>query len=205
MISTEKENLKIMLYNHKTWEFISKNKPLTDRNITWSIDLFLGYLKDGITWYSISEYDQVPGALSIPWNNVEVTVCMDSTVIYSGNPTQSLTVLHHLQDSDQNTVHRFEIKLQGLTNDHNPPWPRTGEHGGLALQIRGHVENIPLCLLMPKFAKYTVEDGSVNVATEILGQNGCQTLVFNTPFYSWLHQHRESLIWELTYPSGYVS
>jgi hypothetical protein len=57
---------------------------------------------------------------------------------------------------------------------------------------------------MPKFAKYFVDDDqSVNVATEILGQNGYQLLDFQTPFYTWLHQHRESLIWELTYPNGY--
>jgi hypothetical protein len=44
---------------------------------------------------------------------------------------------------------------------------------------------------------------SINVATEILGQNGYQLLDFQTPFYTWLHQHREALIWELTYPNGY--
>ena len=190
--------------NQDVWDFISKNKPVTDRPVVLSLELFLGYLRNGTDWYSASEYAEISNN-QIPWHDITVTVSLDNTVLYSGSPTDLLTLTHNFQDSNQTEFRVFQIKIQGLNHTHNPPWPGSGEPGGAALRVRGHIDHIPLSLLMPKFAKYIVDhDGSTNVATEIMGQNGSQTLVIPTPFYSWLHQHRESLIWNLTYPNGYT-
>jgi hypothetical protein len=194
-----------MLDGHKQiWNFISKNKPVADRSIDLSLELFLGYLKNGTDWYSADEYAEISDT-AISWNDVTVTVSLDNTVLYSGSPTDSPVLTHTFQDSDQAQFKVFQIKIQGLDHVHNAPWPITGEPGVVALRVRGHIDHLPLQLLMSKFAKYIVDqDGSTNVATEIMGQNGSQTLVIQTPFYAWLHQHRESFIWELTYPNGYT-
>lgn len=192
-----------MLYNQKVWNFISKNKPAADRPVAVSLDLFLGYLKNGTDWYSADQYAEISNS-QMHWNNIVVTVSIDSEVLYSDSPTTALTLTHDFQDSGQTQVRVFKIEIRGLSDDHNPPWPDTGEPGGVALRVQGHIDHVPLSLLMPKLGKYVVDhDGSTNVATEIMGQNGSQTLVIETPFYAWLHQHRESLIWEMTYPSGH--
>lgn len=189
--------------NQDVWDFISKNKPAVNRPVVLSLELFLGYLRNGDVWYSASEYAEISND-QIPWHDITVTVILDNTVLCSGSPTDTLILTHNFQDSSQEEFRVFRIEIQGLNHTHNPPWPGTGEPGGAALRIQGHIDHMPLSLLMPKFAKYTVDhDGSANVATEIMGQNGRQTLVIPTPFYSWLHQHRESMIWELTYPNGY--
>lgn len=193
-----------MFYNQKAWDFISKNKPAASRSIGLTLDLFLGYLRNGTDWHSADQYAEISNG-QLPWQDIVVTVSLDSVVLYSGSPTTALTITHNFQDGDPGQFKVFTIRIQGLDYTHNPPWPGSSEPGGAALRVRGHIDHIPLSLLMPKFAKYIVDhDGSTNVATEILGQNGSQTLVIPTPFYSWLHQHRESLIWNLTYPNGYT-
>lgn len=192
-----------MLHDRKDWNFISKNKPVSNRPVVLSLDLFLGYLRNGTDWYSAAEYAEISDG-QISWHDIVVTVSLDNTVLYSGCPTDSPVLIHNFQDSGQEEFRVFQIKIQGLDHVHNAPWPSTGEPGGAALRVRGHIDHMPLALLMPKFAKYIVDhNDSTNVATEIMGQNGSQTLVIPTPFYTWLHQHRESLVWNLTYPNGY--
>jgi hypothetical protein len=187
-----------MLPGHdRVWKFIGVKEPIVDRSVNITIDLFLGYLKNNTTWYSAEEYSQVNNSIPIPWHNVVVTIWIDDTVIYSGSPTSLLTVTHNFQDGGPNEFRVFRIEIQGLTNDHNTLWPETNDLGGAALRVQGHIDHIPLSYLMYKFAKYIVDDGSSNVATETLRQNGSQILTINTPFYSWLHQHREPLTWHL--------
>jgi hypothetical protein len=193
-----------MFYDRKVWEFISKNKPTANQSICLSMNLLLGYLKNGETWYTVAEYNQMFGTQTAPELGVSIQVSVDQDIVYSGNSTQPICIDHQFQDSEQPQNRQIKIALQGLGHHHSIKWPGTGEPLGLALRVSGHLENLPLKLIMPKFAKYFVDDDqSVNVATEILGQNGYQLLDFQTPFYTWLHQHRESLIWELTYPNGY--
>lgn len=193
-----------MFYDRKVWEFISKNKPAANQSICLSINLLLGYLKNGETWYTVAEYNQMFGTQTAPELGVSVQVSVDQDIVYLGNSTQPICIDYQFQDSEQPQNRQIKIVLQGLGHHHSIKWPGTGEPLGLALRVSGHLENLPLKLIMPKFAKYFVEDDqSINVATEILGQNGYQLLDFQTPFYSWLHQHREGLIWELTYPNGY--
>ena len=186
-----------MYYDRKVWEFIRKNKPTANRSIELVVELFLGYLKDGNTWYSVDEYSAMDGALPMPWKNIIVTILMDDIVIYTGNPVDRLTVTQTFQDSNDAENRVFKIKVQGFTHEHVMQWPGTDQSGGAALNVLGHIGNIPLQLLMPKFGKYVTDDGTTNVATDILCQNGCQDLCITTPFYTWLHQRQELLFWEL--------
>jgi hypothetical protein len=204
VIYTGKEKLKVMFYDRKVWEFISKNKPTANQSICLSMNLLLGYLKNGETWYTVAEYNQMFGTQTAPELGVSIQVSVDQDIVYSGNSTQPIYIDHQFQDSEQHQNRQIKIVLQGMGHHHNVKWPGTGEPLGLALRVSGHLENLPLTLIMSKFAKYFVEDDqSINVATKILGQNGYQLLDFQTPFYAWLHQHREALIWELTHPNGY--
>lgn len=192
-----------MYYDKKVWDFISQNKPIADRSVKLTVNLLLGYLKGGTTWHTADEYNQAPGALPIQWDQVTVTVSMDHTVIYSGSPTQPCVIEHMFQDSGSIEDRVFTIAVQGFSHEHNRAWPGTGDLGGAALRVTGDIDNLPLKLLMPKFGRYVVDDGTVNVATEILCQNGFQDLKMQTPFYTWLAQRRDSFLWELTYPNGY--
>ena len=193
--------MKIMYHDKTVWNFISKNKPEPERNVGLTINLFLGYLRGGTTWHSADEYNCAPGALPILWDQVVVTVSMDHQVIYSGSPTHRCTIEHTFQDSNLVEDRVLTIAVQGFSYDHNRVWPATGELGGAALQVTGNIDNIPLQMLTSKFGQYMV-DGTVNIPGDILCQNGFQVLKMQTPFYSWLHQRRDSLIWELTYPNG---
>jgi hypothetical protein len=67
----------------------------------------------------------------------------------------------------------------------------------VALRVQGLINNIPLNLLMPQFGKYHVDTGEVKIPADILCENGYQILEIPTPFYTWLHQNRHPLIWQL--------
>jgi hypothetical protein len=190
-----------MFFDKAVWKFISKNKPADQRPINLEVNLFLGYLRNGTTWYSADDYCDISGSDSITWRDVNVQVLVGQTEVYSGTPTTTTTVSHIFQDSEDLQDCEFRIVLTGLSDQHAVPWTN-GELGGVALHVTGQLENMPLQLLMPKFGKYFVDD-TINVATEIMGQNGYQQLYFQLPFYSWLHQNRELIVWELTYPNGY--
>ena len=183
-----------------SWKFIKKNKKITHRSVRLTIDLFLGYMKNGTTWISPVEYSQVSGVAEIPWQDIQVKVSINGTLLYSGFPLTKTSINYSFLDSDEITQHDLQIEICGFANHHNNFWPITNESGGVCLYFRGDIENIPLNLLLSKLGKYVLNDGSINVATDLLGQNGYQTLIIKTPFYTWLHQNRELLIKESPQP-----
>lgn len=187
-----------MYHNKDVWNFISRNKPVSDRGIDLQVDLCLYYLRNGDTWYSVEQYNSEPGTIPIPWQDFVVTVTLDDQVIYSGSPAQLTQLQHRFQDSTESQCCVFKILVQGVSNDHHTIWPGTDQSGSVALQVRGHVDNIPLNLLMPKFGKYFVDTGDVKIADDILCENGYQSMEIVTPFYTWLHQNRDQIVWELT-------
>jgi hypothetical protein len=191
-----------LLADKNDWEFISKNKPTSNTPLTLDISFFLGYLKNGETWYSKECYESMMKCAPIPWNDVVVTISIDDNVVYTGAPVTEHRVIYEIQDSQQSLDHAIEISLQGVTDDHSTRWS-DDLYGTVALKVSGTFENLPLNLMMSKFGHYYTDDNNINVAAEILGQNGIQKWTFKSPFYDWLHQNREHFLWELTYPSGY--
>ena len=196
VIFIEKELLRLMYNNKDVWDFISRNKPAADRSIDLQVDLCLYYLSDGQTWYSVDQYTSDPDTTTIPWQDFVVTVTLDDTVLYSGSPTQLTQLRHRFQDSSTE-CRVFKILVQGVSSKHNTVWPGTDKHGSAALRVNGHIDNIPLNLLMPKFGKYVVDTGEVKIADDILCENGHQVMEIVTPFYTWLHQNKDQIIWEL--------
>lgn len=187
-----------MYHNKDVWNFISQNKPVADRGIDLCMDLCLYYLRDGSEWYSVDQYCAEPNTVLIPWQDFVVTVSIDDAVIYSGSPTQLTQLQHRFQDSSEIQSRVFKISVQGASSDHTPMWPATGQFGSVALRVGGHIDNIPLNLLMPKFGKYCVDTGEEKIADDILCENGYQIWEIPTPFYTWLHQNRDQIVWELT-------
>jgi hypothetical protein len=186
-----------MYFNEEVWNFIKKNKPIIDRSLSVRVDLFLGYLRNGQQWYSKNDYEKIKTMPIVPWSDVVVIVKFNDEIVYQGTPTQQHNVEFQIQDTEDLKSCALEICLQGLVDQHMPAWYSTGEHGGVVLLVDGTIEHIPLSILMPDYGIYNVENGTTNVATGIMGQNGRQTLTFTTPFYSWLHDRREKLIWQL--------
>lgn len=187
-----------MYYNKDVWDFISPNKPTVDRSIELGLNLCLYYLRDGNTWYSVDEYNAEPGVIPIPWQDVIVTVVLDNAVIYTGSPAQLTQLQYCFQDSTDAQSRVFEISLQGISDKHTPAWPGTREFGSVALRVQGYVDHIPLNLLMPKFGKYHIDTGEIKIADDIMCENGHQRWEIALPFYTWLHQNRDQIIWELT-------
>lgn len=191
------------MYNNKdVWDFISKNKPKSQNLLNFDLTLFLGYLQNGERWITQEQYQNTLDTKPISWQSVSVSVLIDQQCVYQGTPTKSQTIFYQISDT-HTADHSIDIVLSGLTYDHCPCWPEPQSHGGVALQITGTFEHIPLQQLMPKFGKYFTDNGQTNVATEIMGQNGVQRLQFTSPFYQWLHQRRQEILWQLTYPNGY--
>jgi hypothetical protein len=191
-----------LLASKSDWDFIKQNKPNTHNQLTLQLALFLGYLRNGEEWISQDCYSTVSGVKSIAWEDVTVSVLIDQHCVYQGTPIDECLISHQITD-DADVEHTVEIVLQGLTYDHCPVWPVDNSHGGLALKVSGKFENIPWTMLTSNFGEYLTENNKLNVATDILGQNGIQRWSFTSPFYQWLHQRREKIIWQLTYPHGY--
>jgi hypothetical protein len=63
------------------------------------------------------------------------------------------------------------------------------------LKIHGiTIEDMDMSWTMSKLGNYILEDGSVNIATNLAGSNGIQTLPFTTPIYSWLIENHEFVL-----------
>lgn len=190
-----------MYSNKDVWDFISKNKPQNPNLLNLKLSLFLGYLKNQQTWISQQQYDNTIGVTAIPWQAVSVSISIDQQCVYQGAPTDTHSIVYQIPDNTENQ-HNIAIKLSGLTDSHRPRWPLDNSYGGVALQITGTVEHIPFQLLTSTFGEYQTDSGQINVATEVMGQNGTQQLYFDSPFYKWLHQRRNKIIGQLTYPSS---
>jgi hypothetical protein len=186
-----------LLADKDDWEFIKHNKPTPSNTISLEINLWLGYMYNGDTWVSQDQYDSAPGTELIPWHSVSVSLVIDQQLVYQGTPIEQRLIQYQMPDSGE---HSIEIAINGLNDRHRPVWPKDRSYGSVMLQITGTFEHMPLNLLMSSFGSYHTNDGQNNVATQIMGQNGIQRWNFTSPFYHWIHQRRNVIIGQLTYP-----
>ena len=173
------------------WDFIFKNKPVVTNTARLDLTMSLGYMLAGITWYTQEQYNQLPNVVPIPWDRIQITVKLDQQVIFESKINGLVEVMHVFEDSGDTQHHTLTIHVNGIDNQHRPQWP-TGQNG--SAMLKWHyiaIENMDMCRVIPGLGNYILEDGSVNIATDLAGSNGTQTLPFTTPIYNWLIENHE--------------
>ncbi len=178
------------------WDFIFKNKPVVVNTARLGITMSLGYMLDSDTfiWYTQEQYNQVPGVTSIPWDRIQITVSLDQQTLFQSNVNGLIQLNHVFEDSDDTQPHVLNIHIDGIDKCHRPQWP-TGQSGGAMLKVHSVlIEDLDMCRVIPKLGNYILQDGTVNIATELAGSNGTQTLPFTTPIYSWLIENHDVVL-----------
>ena len=173
------------------WDFIFKNKPVVANTARLDITMSLGYMLAGTAWHTQEQYNQLPNVVPIPWDRIQITVKLDQQVIFESKINGLVEVMHVFEDSSDIQHHTLTIHVNGIDNQHRPQWP-TGQNGGAMLKLHSiTIEDLDMCRIMSELGNYTLQDGSVNIATKLAGSNGIQTLPFTTPIYSWLIENHE--------------
>jgi hypothetical protein len=146
---------------------------------------------DTFIWYTQEQYNQVPGVTPIPWDCIQITVALDQQVIFESKINGLAEVMHVFEDSSDTQHHALTIHVNGIDDQHRPQWP-TGQSGTAMLKIHSiTVEDLDMCWVMSNLGNYILQDGTVNIATNLAGGNGILTLPFTTPIYSWLIENYE--------------
>jgi len=186
------------MFGRDTWKFIEKNKPPADRSIRMHLEFGLFFVIDQQARIPADHYNSVPAVTPVPWQDIKVTVTFDGQRLYQGSPVNTTLVDHSFQDSDQPQQRWFEIGLHGLSSQHLAVWPNTQQSGSVCLAVQGHIDHIPLYLMMGQHGRYCLDSGQEKIADPLLGENGYQRWQIETPFYTWLHQQRQHLIWQMS-------
>ena len=176
------------------WDFIFKNKPVVVNTARLDIKMSIGCMSDDTVWHTQEQYNQLPNVVPIPWDRIQITVKLDQQTIFKSGIDGLTQINHAFEDSNDTQSHVLTIHLDGIDEFHCPPWP-TGSSGGVMLKIHGiTIEDMDMSWTMSKLGNYILEDGSVNIATNLAGSNGIQTLPFTTPIYSWLIENHEFVL-----------
>lgn len=178
------------------WDFIFKNKPVVVNTARLNITMSLGYMLDSDTfiWYTQEQYNQESNVTPIPWDQIQITVALDQQTLFKSNVKDLTEITHEFEDSTVTQSHTLSIHIDGVDLCHRPLWP-TGQNG--SAMLKWHyiaIENMDMCRVIPGLGNYILEDGSVNIATDLAGSNGVQTLPFTTPIYSWLIANHELVL-----------
>lgn len=184
------------MFSHDTWNYIQKNKPLPTNHISIEIELTLMYLLNAESLLSVQQYQDLSDVVNIPWQGVQVAVDLDNEPLYHGSPITCAKIVCNVPDHAIQTK-TLSISVQGFDSAHVTKWPYNDYHGSAVLQIGGSIDQIPITVLMLQHGQYRLHTGEIKQADDIMGENGCATLRFETPFYSWLHQHRDQLVWQV--------
>ena len=176
------------------WDFILKNKPVVVRTAVLAVEMSLGYMLDGTTWYTQQQYDQLADTELIPWDKITITIKLDQTIIFESSISGTTPITYAFEDSSSIQPHTLTIQVDGIGDQHRPRWP-TGLNGGAMLKIHSiTIEDMDMSLAMPTLGTYVLEDGSVHIPTSLAGSNGVQTLPFSTPIYSWLIANHQAIL-----------
>ena len=176
------------------WDFILKNKPVVVRTAGLAVEMSLGYMLDGTTWYTQQQYDQLAGTELIPWDKITITIKLDQTIIFESNISGTTPITYAFEDSGSIQPHTLTIQVDGIGDQHRPRWP-TGLNGGAMLKIHSiTIEDMDMSSAITKLGTYVLEDGSVHIPTSLAGSNGTQTLPFTTPIYSWLIDNHRAIL-----------
>lgn len=175
------------------WDFIFKNKPVVVNTARLDITMSVGYMLDSDTfsWYTQDQYNQVPGVTPIPWDRIQITVALDQQTIFESDINNLIQITYEFEDSATTQSHVLAIHIDGIDDQHRPQWP-TGQSGTAMLKIHSiTVEDLDMCWVMSHLGNYILQDGSINIATDLAGGNGTLTLPFTTPIYTWLIENHE--------------
>lgn len=173
------------------WDFIFKNKPVVANTARLDITMSLGYMLAGTAWHTQEQYNQLPNVVPISWDRIQITVALDQQTIFKSSINGLTQINHEFEDSSDTQSHVLAIHIDGIDNCHRPLWP-TGQSGSAMLKLHSiTIEDLDMCRIMSELGNYTLQDGSVNIATDLAGSNGIQTLPFTTPIYSWLIENYE--------------
>lgn len=173
------------------WDFIFKNKPVVANTARLDITMSLGYMLAGAEWHAQEQYNQLPDVVAIPWDRIQITVTLDQQIIFKSSINGLTQINHEFEDSEVTQSHVLAIHINGIDDCHRPQWP-TGQNGSAMLKVHSiTIENMDMCQVMSGLGNYILQDGSVNIATDLAGSNGVQALPFTTPIYSWLIENHE--------------
>jgi hypothetical protein len=176
------------------WDFILKNKPVVIKTAVLTLTMSLGYMQAGTIWHTQEQYNQLPDVAPIPWDNIQITIKLDQQLIFESTINNLTQVTHVFEDSADIRHHALTIHINGINDQHRPRWPGD-QSGGAMLKIHSiTIEDMDMRWVMPELGNYILEDGSINIATELAGSNGIQTLPFTTPIYSWLIEHHKLIL-----------
>jgi hypothetical protein len=176
------------------WDFIFKNKPVVINTARLHITMSLGYMLAGTEWHTQEQYNQLLSVVPIPWDRIQITVKLDQQTIFKSTINDLVEVMHVFEDSVDTQSHVLVIHIDGIDDCHRPLWP-TGQNGGAMLKVHSVlIEDLDMCRVIPKLGNYILQDGSVNIATNLAGSNGTQTLPFTTPIYSWLIENHDVVL-----------
>lgn len=171
------------------WKLIQRNKPAVSRPVDLRLTLSLGYMLNGTDWYSQEQYNLLTDVDPIPWEDIHVVATLDQQQIFKSTVNNVEEISCTFQDTQQEQTHQLTLEITGIGDLHRPRWP-TGQYGSAMLKITNIcIENINLQHAVPTLGQYLLQDGTVNFANELVGNNGSYLLSFTTPIYSWLIQH----------------
>lgn len=176
------------------WDFILKNKPVVTKTASVMVEMSLGYMLDGTTWYTQQQYNQSIDVVPVPWDKIRITIKLDQQVIFESGINDTTQVTYSFEDSSSTQTHTLTIQVNGIDEQHRPRWP-SGLNGGAMLKLHSiTIEDMSMEWVMPTLGTYVLEDGSVHIPTGLAGSNGVQTLPFSTPIYSWLIANHQAVL-----------
>lgn len=176
------------------WDFILKNKPVVAKTASLVVEMSLGYMLDGTTWYTQQQYNELVDYVPIPWNKIKITIKLDQQVIFESSIHDTTQVAYSFEDSSHTQTHALTIQIDGLDESHRPRSP-SGLNGGAMLRTHSIIiEDIDMALGMPRLGTYVLEDGSTHMPCDLAGSNGTQTLLFSTPIYRWLVANHRAIL-----------